>query len=209
MKLLLIGVTGLVGRHVLDLALADARVHSIVALTRKPLSLHPKLSTYLVDFDHLPDDPAMWSVNAVICTLGTTMRIAGSKEAFSRVDYDYPLAVAKRARAHHVPVYVLNSAIGANATSRFFYNRVKGELENALAKSGFTSLTFVRPGLIGGQRQEYRAGEHISSLILGVLGPLLPKRLRINPARSIAHALVDAALAAKPGQHVVSAEVLN
>lgn len=209
MKLLLIGTTGLVGRHVLALALADTRVHSIVAVTRKPLPPHTKLSTYIVDYDHLPNDPAIWTVDAVICTLGTTMRIAGTQEAFRRVDYGYPFAVATLARQHGVPVYVLNSAVGANASSRFFYNRVKGELENALAKSGFASLTFVRPGLIGGPRQEFRFGEHAMSLVLGGLGPLLPKRLRINPASAIAHALLEAALAAKPGQHIVTAESLN
>jgi uncharacterized protein YbjT (DUF2867 family) len=208
MKLLLIGVTGLVGRHVLDLALADSRVHSIVALTRKPLPAHPKLSPPLIDYDNLPDSPDLWAVDAVICTLGTTIRVAGSKEAFRRVDYDYPLAVAKLAKQHGTPTYVLNSAVGANASSRFFYNQVKGDLENTLASIGFASLTFVRPGLIGGQRQEFRLGEHVMTLVLRVLGPLLPRRMRINPAQNIARALLDAAIAAEPGQHRIGADQL-
>lgn len=100
MKLLLIGVTGLVGRHVLELALADQRTHEIVAFTRRELPVqHPKLRQVIVDFGHLPRDPLLWQVDAVICTLGTTMRAAGSKQAFERVDRLYPLRVAQRARA--------------------------------------------------------------------------------------------------------------
>ena len=92
--------------------------------------------------------------------------------------------------------------------SRFFYNRVKGELEQDLAKVGFRSLTFVRPGLIGGKRDEPRPAEQVASLVLGVLNPILPRGLRINPAKTIAQAMLDAAVAARPGRYVVvSAEL--
>jgi uncharacterized protein YbjT (DUF2867 family) len=208
MKLLLLGATGLVGREVLRLALADLRVTAIVAPVRKALPAHPKLQAPSVDFDRLPPDAPWWRTDAVICTLGTTMKVAGTRQVFSRVDHDYPLAAARLALAAGTRTYALNSAAGANAASRFFYNRVKGELERDLAALGFVSLTHVRPGLIGGERDEARAGEGAALRILRVLGPVLPRRWRINPAPRIASALLEAALAGVPGVHVVSPEQL-
>ncbi len=209
MRLLLVGASGLVGGHVLNLALSDPRITSVVALTRCAMPAHDKLEVPLVDFGTLDRTASWWSADAVICTLGTTMRRAGSQAAFRRVDHDYPLAVARLARAHGTPTYVLNSAIGADAGSRFFYNRVKGELENALASVGFRSLTFVRPGLIGGARLEFRAGEWLLVVALSLLGPLLPKRLRLNPAGRIALALLEAALRGEAGRHIVKSERLT
>lgn len=207
-KLLLVGATGLVGRHVLDLALTDARVASVVAPARRELTPHPKLLSPQVDFDHLDQNASWWRADAVICALGTTMKVAGSQSAFRRVDHDYPLTVARLARAHGTPTYVLSSAIGADANSRFFYNRVKGELEHALADEGFTSLTFVRPGVIGGKREELRLGERLLVSALALSGSLLPRRWRLNPAPQIARALLSAALDAQPGQHIVTADRL-
>ena len=206
MKLLLLGATGLVGRHVLTSALADPRVESVVAPTRRALAAHPKLRSPQVDFDHLPPHADWWQADAVICALGTTMRTAGSEEAFRRVDFGYPLTIARLARAHGTPTYVLNSAIGADARSRFFYNRVKGELEQALAGQGFESLTFVRPGLIGGHREEFRLGERIMLMGLTLTNPLLPRHWRLNPAPKIANALLEAAIGPTPGVHVVGSE---
>ncbi|MGH8817907.1 MAG: oxidoreductase [Achromobacter pestifer] len=208
MKLLLIGSTGLVGQHVLDQALADPRVTRVVSIARRPLPAHAKLLTPQVDFDRLPQDADWWHADAVICTLGTTMRAAGSQAAFRKVDHDYPLAVARLARQHGTPAYVLNSAIGADASSRFFYNRVKGEVERDLTALGFASLTVVRPGLIGGQRPEFRLGERAASGALTLLGPLLPRRWRINPASTIARVMLKAAIDAPPGTHIITSDRL-
>jgi len=209
MKLLLAGATGLVGSHLLRLALADARITEVIAPVRRALSTtHPKLLAPVVDYDALPEDAPWWQADAVVCALGTTMKAAGSQAAFRKVDHDYPLAVARCARAHGTPTYVLNSASGANAQSRFFYNRVKGELEQALAGMGFTSLTSARPGLIGGERRESRPAERAALLALTALGPLLPRRWRICPAQTIARAMLDAALQGRAGVHVLPAETL-
>ncbi len=208
MKLLLVGSTGLVGRHVLDLALADPGVSSVVAPARRALPTHPKLQAPRVDFDNLPEDAPWWQADAVICTLGTTMRAVGSRQAFRRVDYDYPLAVARLARQHGTPTYVLNSAIGANVSSRFFFNRVKGELERDLAGVGFPSLTYVRPGVIGGHRQEFRLGERALVLALTLFGPVLPRRWCLNPAQQIARALIESAIHPEPGIQVVTSDRL-
>jgi len=141
MHLLLLGATGLVGRHVLSQALATSRVTSVTAPVRRALQVaHATLHAPVVDFDALPADAAWWHADAVICALGTTMRVAGSEDAFRRVDHDYPLAAARLAHRHGTSTFVLNSAMGADRGSRFFYNRVKGEVEHDLADVGFASL---------------------------------------------------------------------
>lgn len=209
MKLLLVGASGLVGSHVLKLALHDPRISEVVAPSRRALSAHAKLQNPIVDFENLPEDASWWQdIDAVICTLGTTMKAAGSRENFYRVDHDYPLAFAQIAQRHGTTTYVLNSAIGADASSRVFYNQVKGKLEQDLAALEFRSLTAVRPGVIGGQRSEFRFGESILVTILGVLKPVLPLRWRINPASRIASTLIEAAINPAPGIHVIGADRL-
>ncbi|MDR7192372.1 NAD(P)H-binding protein [Luteimonas terrae] len=206
---LLVGATGLVGGHVLDRLLGSPCVARVVAPVRRPLPHRDtRLHAPVVDFDALPDDAALWGVDAVICTLGTTLRVAGSRDAFRRVDHDYPLTIAALARRHGARAFALTSAMGADAASRFFYNRVKGELEDALQAQGWPSLTLVRPGLIGGDRVQARPAERAAAVALGALGPMLPRRWRISPASRIADALVDRALAAAPGCRIVDAAAL-
>jgi uncharacterized protein YbjT (DUF2867 family) len=147
-------------------------------------------------------------VDAVICALGSTIRQAGSREVFARIDHHYPLQVATLAQAHGAHAFVLNSAMGADADSRIFYNQVKGRLEQDLRGLGYPSLTLVRPGLIGGERAERRTGEHLASVVLGALGPVLPKAWRINPAQNIAAAMVEAALAPRAGVQVIGSAQL-
>ena len=189
-------------------ALADSRITRVVAPVRRALPAHPRLLAPIVDFEHLPEDADWWRADALVCSLGTTIKTAGSQPAFQRVDHDYPLLAARLAHRHGTPTYVLNSAMGADAGSRIFYNRVKGELERDLEGLGFASLTHVRPGLIGGERDEARMGEGLALGVLRVLGPVLPPRWRINPASSIAAALLEAAIAGTPGVHVVTSERL-
>lgn len=208
MKLLLVGSAGLVGRHVLAQALDHPDIETVVAPVRRAIGARPKLSAPVVDFDALPEDAAWWRVDAVVCTLGTTMRATGSEQAFRRVDHDYPLAVARLAQRHGTPTFVLNSALGADPASRMFYSRVKGELERDLGNLGFRSLTFVRPGLIGGNRDEFRAGERAALFAVSALGPLLPRRWRKNPADRIAMRLLEAALGAAPGMQVIPSEAM-
>ncbi|APO96183.1 NAD-dependent epimerase/dehydratase family protein [Xanthomonas vesicatoria] len=208
MDVLLAGATGLVGKQVLQQLLTDARCTGVVALTRRPLTqIHPKLRNQVIDFERLEHWTAP-RMEAAICALGSTMKQAGSREAFYRIDHDYPLALARAVCAQGTSVFVLNSAAGADAQARIFYSRVKGELERDLRTIGFPSLTLVRPGLIGGEREERRTGEHLGRLVLGALGPVLPRRFRINPAERIAAAMVGAALAPARGEHRVEAAEL-
>lgn len=207
-RVLLAGATGLVGDATLQRALGSARVHQVVAPTRRPLPPHPKLMNPVVDFDALPADADWWRVDAVACALGTTIRDAGSKEAFRRVDHDYPLAIARHAHAHGAEAFALVSAMGADAASRIFYSRTKGEVEEALEGIGFASLSLLRPGLLGGDRKQHRSGERLALRVMGALDGVLPARYRIVPAQRVAEALLRAALDAPPGRHVIPSEHL-
>lgn len=209
MKILHVGASGLVGQRVLARLLESPAVERVVAPTRRALDIaHSRLHNPVVDFDSLPGDADWWAVDAVICTLGTTIADAGSRDAFRRVDHDYPLQVARIARRHGARTYALNSAMGAHAGSSVFYSRIKGELEDALAALDYPSLVLVRPGLIDGERARPRAGEAVALAVSRVLRPLLPMRWRPSRAMKIADALVDAALHPVPGRHVVSAAQL-
>jgi uncharacterized protein YbjT (DUF2867 family) len=207
-RLLLVGATGLVGRSVLQQALADTRVTQVVAPTRRALPVHPKLVNPVLDFNALPEDAPWWSVDAVVCALGTTIKVAGSQAAFYRVDHDLPLRVAELALRHGARTYALNSALGASADSRVFYSRTKGELERDLRTLGYPSLTLLQPGLIGGDRQQSRPAERLAIAVTQGLAPLLPRRYRVVPASQIAAHLLDAAVAGQPGVHVLASEQL-
>lgn len=209
MRVLLAGATGLVGAEVLRRLLGDGRCSKVIAPTRRPLPVSDaRLLNPVHDFAALPLAAAWWQVDAAICALGTTLKQAGSREAFRQVDHDFPLLIAQTVRARGCGVFALNSAMGASVDSMFFYNQVKGELERDLRALGFEALTLVRPGLIGGERAQKRTGEQLASVVLGSFGPALPKAWRINPAARIAEVLVEAALNPQPGERVVGSAAL-
>jgi len=208
-RLMLVGATGLVGQSVLRQALTHPQVEQVIAPTRRLLPPHARLFNPVVDFEALPTEAGWWNVDAVICTLGTTIKAAGSQAAFRRVDHDHPLQVAQIALKHGAKAFALNSALGADAASRVFYSRTKGELERDLRALGYLSLTLVRPGLIGGDRHESRPAEQIGVRVSQWLRPLLPPRYRVVPAERIAFHLLQAALAAQPGVRVVMSEAIT
>ena len=194
LRVLLIGATGLVGGHCLDALRADGRVATVTVLQRGVPAAErgdARLRVLQADFDRLDALPAnTFHVDAAICALGTTIGKAGSQAAFRRVDHDYVLAVAQRARAAGASRFGLVSALGAEVGSRVFYNRVKGEIEVAIEALGFDSLSIVRPSLLLGARDEFRLGERLSA----PLGRLLPRRWRAVPAEAVARALVESVL---------------
>lgn len=208
MKLLLLGATGLVGGHVLELALADPRVTAVIAPSRRPLPERPRLAAPMVDFSALPQDPSIWAADAAICALGTTLKQAGSRERFRQVDHDYVLDLARLARANGARTFVLNSAKGADVSSVFFYSRVKGETERDISALGYESTVLVRPGLIDGARAEPRPLEAWAGRVLSLLKPVLPRSARANPPEAIARAMLEAACSAKPGLTVVASQDL-
>lgn len=213
MKLLVLGMTGLVGGQVVKLALENDQVTHIIAPVRKEMQIsHPKLNTVVMDFENLAQSlqkfKDQWQIDAVICALGTTMKKAGSKEAFKQVDFDYPFEFAQFAQSCGANTYVLNSAMAASPNSPVFYSRVKGQLEHALIHLNYSSLTIVRPGIISGARHEKRLGETLALKLIERLQPILPKALHANPAENIAKAMLDAVLTAQAGVHIIDSATL-
>jgi uncharacterized protein YbjT (DUF2867 family) len=147
----------------------------------------------------MPADAAWWSVDGVVSALGTTRAKTQSPSDYRTIDYDYPLAVARHARAFGATRFALVSSLGADPSSRFAYTRLKGELESELEKVGFPSLTIVRPSVLDGHRTQARPNEGTVTAIFRLLGPVLPRRWRISPASVVAAALLEGAIAGPPG----------
>ena len=188
----LAGATGLVGSALLRGLLGDASVAKIHALgRRRPDVRHPKLVPQVVDFAALP---ALQPLDEVYLALGTTIRAAGSQPAFRAVDFDASLALARAARAAGARRAGLVSAMGADARSRIFYSRVKGELEEAVAALGFEGLVIARPSLLLGERaglgQESRRLEELGMIAGRLLGGLVPRHHRPIAAEAVAAALL-------------------
>ena len=204
-RLLILGATGAVGREVLRMALDHPRVQQVVAPTRRPLAAHPKLTNPVTDLARPAETLADMALDAVVCALGTTIKQAGSQEAFAAVDRDAPVAWAREALRLGARSMALNSSLGASATGNF-YLRTKHQAEEGLRQLGFASYTVVRPSLIDAQRTENRPGERVGLWVSRLLGPLVPRRYRPVPASAIAHTLLQAALQAIPGERVVESE---
>ena len=184
----LAGGTGLVGRAILEGLLADESVTAVHALGRRePGIIHPKLTPHVVDFAALPQLPPL---DEVYLALGTTIKAAGSEAAFRAVDFDANLAVARAALAAGARRAGLVSAMGADAKSRIFYNRVKGETEEALAQLPFDGLVIARPSLLVGDRealgQPVRPAEKVATAVSKFLGPLIPAKYRPIAAADVA-----------------------
>lgn len=176
---LIAGATGLVGRHLIDLLVAAPEYERVIAVTRRPLEVeHPKLVAVIVGFSALDRLGESLQADDAFCCLGTTMQKAGSREAFRAVDHSAVLAFAWAAQRGGARRLFTVSAMGANAVSRVFYHRVKGETEEALQVLGFDTLGLFRPGLLRGKRDEYRFGERLAHVALAVAEPLLIGRLR-------------------------------
>lgn len=209
-RILIAGASGLVGQHILQGLLADESVSEVHALGRRDLGVRdPKLVVHRVDFKALPPLP---SVDEVYLALGTTIRDAGSQAAFRAVDFAANLAVAQAALAAGARRIALVSAAGANARSRVFYNRVKGELEVALAELDTDALLIARPSLLLGDRvalgQRPRAAEKVSAAVLGLLGWALPPGLRPVAAQRVAQTLTSKLPSAR-GRIMLSSEQIQ
>ncbi len=197
------GATGLVGSELIDRLLREPRYGRVLALSRRALPARDsRLEVVDAAFDRLAE--VLRGVTGedvpldVFCCLGTTIRKAGSEAAFRRVDHDYAVALgrwARDARAHRM---VVVSALGADADSRVFYNRVKGETERDLAALGLSSLVIVRPSLLSGDREEFRLGERLALIATRPLRALLPAGVRPIAAADVAQSMLNAALADAP-----------
>jgi uncharacterized protein YbjT (DUF2867 family) len=209
---LLAGASGLVGRSLLSLLLESPRYRRVHALLRRSvpdLPVHAKLTTAVVDFASLPFLPP---VDDVFIALGTTIKVAGSQEAFRRVDFDAVLDTARAGRAAGAKRLLVVSALGADAGSPVFYNRVKGEMQQAVVALGYDSVVIAQPSLLIGNRtalgQPTRSAEELARRLLRPVLGWVPARVRPIRAEDVARAMLRAALEATPGLRILgSAEM--
>ncbi len=166
---------------------------------------HIKLKQALVDYSNPSAFEALETPDVAFCCLGTTMKKAGSREAFRAVDYGAVLGFAQAAHRRGGRAFLHISAMGANAHSRIFYNSVKGQVEEAVAQVGFGSVYAFRPSMLDGQRQESRLVERVGLAMMRAAGPLLGK-YRPTPVEALAQAMVAAAKSPAPGAHIVGAD---
>ncbi|WP_205504140.1 NAD-dependent epimerase/dehydratase family protein [Rufibacter psychrotolerans] len=194
---LIAGASGLVGSHCLQLLLQSPRYHKVISVGRKLIPLeHPKLQQQVVDFNHLEKHRHSLIADDVYCCLGTTIKKAGSQEKFRQVDYTYVVNLAKITVSHFASQFLVVSALGADASSRIFYNRVKGEMEQAVKALPFTAVHIFQPSLLLGNRKEVRLGEKAASAFANVFGFLFKGPLRpykAIQAQAVAKAMLEAA----------------
>ena len=203
------GASGLVGRQILQGLLDDESVAAVHVLARRPLGVqHPRLTVHTVDFAALP---ALPPIDEAYLALGTTIKVAGSQEAFRAVDFDASLAVARAAQVAGARHLGLVSAMGADAGSRIFYSRVKGELEEAIAGLGFEGVVIARPSLLVGDRealgQAVRAGEKLGLHVGRWLKPLIPANFSPITAQEVARALLRSVPVARGQRVLLSGEM--
>jgi uncharacterized protein YbjT (DUF2867 family) len=212
-KALIAGATGLVGGFCLQSLLDDDHYSEVITLVRKPLlKTHRKLKTVVSTFDNLGPELSNNQVDDVYCCLGTTIKKAGSQEAFKKVDHTLVVTVAGLMKKQGAEQFLVISAMGANKDSKVFYNRVKGEMEAALQELGYPCLRIIRPSLLLGLREEFRLGEKIAVMLTPLLKPFLLgllKKYRPVEAEKVAQFMVKVAREKSVvGVHVYESDVI-
>lgn len=168
---ILAGATGLVGSSLLKQLLDCDQYHKIIVITRRPLGIaNGKLIEQLVDFDLLENLNPEFPVTDVYSALGTTIKTAGSEDAFTKVDFTYVVNMAQWCEKNNVSRFLVVSAMGANEKSTIFYNRVKGKMEAAISKFKIPQVHIFRPSLLMGKRTEKRFGERVAQQVMNALG---------------------------------------
>jgi len=211
---LLVGATGLTGGHCLKLLLNDKAYDKVTVLTRRPLPItHEKLKQHIVDFNNLDESSELIKADDLFCCLGTTIKIAGSKEAFRKVDFEYPAALARLACANDCKRFLVVSAPEANSKSPLFYSRVKAEMEHAISGFAFEEGVYIfRPSLLVGERDESRFAEDLAIKIFTAMPFLLSgpmKKLRPIEAKTVASAMVSVAKSELVGQQSFSSDIIQ
>ncbi|MES2733673.1 MAG: oxidoreductase [Bacteroidota bacterium] len=208
---LVLGASGLIGSLLTELLLQSPEYSQVTLLLRRKIHLsHPKLHQEVINFDQ--PDPSKIKGNDLFCCLGTTIKVAGSKEAFYKVDCTYPYNIGQLALQSGTSQYLLVTAMGADSASSIFYNRVKGEIEQKITSLHFPTFCIFRPSLLMGDRQEFRMGEKIaqgfSKIFAGLMfGPL--KKYKPIEARKVAAAMLLLANQGLTGKHVFESDALQ
>ncbi|MGI4832582.1 MAG: NAD-dependent epimerase/dehydratase family protein [Janthinobacterium lividum] len=194
---LLAGATGLVGRALLPLLLASDRYAKVIVVGRRPVAMqHPRLMQVTTELSELEAVRLRLIADDVYCCLGTTMRQAGSKAAFYEVDFLYVVKLAALTAANFASQFLVVSSLGADTDARFYYSRVKGEMEAAVRQAPFRAIHIFRPSLLLGERLVPRLGERVGALVLKLAGPLLRgswRHYRPVTAAAVAQAMLRAA----------------
>lgn len=210
---LVIGSSGLIGSHLVIQLLSNPHFEKVIVFNRRPcLILHPKIEEHLLDFNDLKAIEPYVKGDVMFCTMGTTIKKAGSKEAFRLVDVVYPEQFAEMALHNQVKQFLIISSLGADLHSNNFYLKTKGEIETFLQNSAFKSVSILRPSLLLGDRKEFRLGEKIASYVLPVLslfliGPF--KKYRAIEAKTVAKAMLEIALQNKSGFNIYQSDELQ
>lgn len=207
---LIIGATGLVG-NLLTRQLVDSPIYEKVkVLVRKSLPWqHPRLQEVQFDFDH--PNGLVTQADDIFCCLGTTIKKAGSQEAFKKVDYQYPLDIARLGLANGAKQFAIVTAMGADSKSMFFYSRVKGDVERDLGALNYPTLLIFRPSLLMGNRrqEDSRLGERIAESVMGFLNPIIPDKYKGVQAGKVANAMLTTAQQGLTGEHVFESDALQ
>ncbi|MFN3444613.1 MAG: oxidoreductase [Bacteroidia bacterium] len=209
---LVVGATGAVGRALVYQLIEDKNYMRILVLSRKPLTIkHHKLSVVMVNFDTLADYSEQMAADDVFCCLGTTIKVAGSKAAFYKIDHDYVIDIARICKQKGAQQFILVTAMGADVNSAIFYNKVKGEVEQHIADLRYDTFITVRPSLLLTNRSEFRFGEWIAQVMMkytGFLfvGPL--KKIKAIPVETVAKAMRHYANKNLKGNHVFTNDTL-
>jgi uncharacterized protein YbjT (DUF2867 family) len=194
---LLAGATGLIGSALLPMLLASERYAKVIVVGRRPVAMqHPKLTQVTTELGQLEAERLRLIADDVYCCLGTTMRQAGSKEAFYEVDFLYVVKLAAVTAANFAAQFLVVSAIGADTEAYFYYSKVKGEMEEAVRQMPFRAIHIFRPSLLLGARTKPRLGERLSGLVLKLIGPLLRgswQKYRAITDVAVARAMLQAA----------------
>ncbi|MCB1160111.1 MAG: oxidoreductase, partial [Leptospiraceae bacterium] len=209
-KAILIGTNGLIGSECLQLLLESPAYSVVESVARKNISIeHPKLKSHVIDFEHL-SDLSLEGPGDVFCCLGTTMKKAGSRENFEKVDYSYITEFARYVLGKGFETFILISSMGANPNSLFFYNQVKGKTEAYIQKLNFPSLYILRPSLLLGDRKESRPMEKVAASIFEMASPLFffseLRKYRPIHSRVVARAMLKFAEKAEKGSFVYESE---
>lgn len=207
---LVAGSTGLIGHQLLNLLLDDMNYEKVIAISRQSLDIqNNKLANVVCELNQLKDHAAELKADAVFCCLGTTIKKAKTQEAFRAVDYDAPIELAKLMKANGAGQYLLISALGANKTSRIFYNRVKGEVEEAIREVGFKCYHIFRPSLLLGDRTEHRSGEEAAKVFYKIFGWLIPLKYKGIESTKVAKAMVDVANKNSTGNFIYESDQIQ
>tara|TARA_B100001146_G_scaffold225228_1_gene248270 strand:+ start:10897 stop:11547 length:651 start_codon:yes stop_codon:yes gene_type:complete len=188
---IVLGATGLTGSELLALLLKDDRFERVKVFTRRPVDVsHPKIEEHIVDLLHLEKEAALFTGDVVFCCIGTTKSKTPDKELYRDIDYGIPVTAAKLCEHNNIRTFVVVSALGADPNSGVFYNRVKGEMEQAVLNKNIPHTYILQPSLIGGDRKEKRFGERLAQRAFSFFSFLIPKKYEMIHPKEIAKAML-------------------